>query len=316
MQDYYLTRVSEGSFPQDVGANTDDSIGQVIKNGGLVSESVWPYDANPAEQPPTAVGGATKYLSVTQYQPIAAASWLDGALSALDALQPTLFAMAWYEQFFQDFQSTGVLGGMGGGLAGYHQVFITGSKGSAQLARLRNSWGPTSKPRPDLLPDSVAGDFYVPWSFFTNGVVQELCALVPIGANPSPNPNPPPQGMVVSPGGPYAGVLGQTLTDLHMVAQVTGGVAPYTYKWIIAGYVYGSDNPLTNAAVLAHIGSYTVHCTVMDAQGVVVDAPATTLVVGAAPPPQPQGRTLVGLVGQWSDKTESQIWTAPSAVEV
>jgi hypothetical protein len=201
---------------------------------------------------------------------------------------------------------------MGGGLAGYHQILITGYKAGSQLVRCRNSWGATSPARPDILSDSVAGDFFAPVSFFSNGVVQELVAVMPVGVQPQPQPNPP-SPLILSAGGPYSGAIGATLTSCGLLASVSGGTPPYSWRWLIAGYDYSHSNPLVNEATLKREGQYTCVVTCTDSANNSKDA-STTFTVTAAPPnppppnpPPPQGLTAVHVSATMSDGT-TQRW--------
>src|SRR5262249_8793477 len=215
---YYDERTDEGTFPQDAGAYVADSFDSAIKRGGLVLESVWPYDANPAERPPSAVSTAPRHLYVQGHQPLAASQYIDGILTALDNKQPLALGLTWYQEFFDNYESTGVLNGAPqSAIAGGHQISIKGwVPAQGGLVWCQNSWGAASPARTDLHPDAKAGDVFLPVALFQNGVVDEVRAAVP-----KPLPIPPSETIVVtiSIG---AATAGQPVT----MQATTAGVTP------------------------------------------------------------------------------------------
>lgn len=190
---YYLERVKEGTFPADAGAYPADSFDCVLSNGGLPANDAWPYDASPGEGPPPGLDQQPKYLYISGHQPLAGADFIDGILTALDNRQPLICAFTFYESFYFDYERTAVLNPPSGQIAGGHQVAVVGWVPQYQLVWCRNSWGASSPARTDLAGEAVAGDIFLPASFFQDGTVTEVRAAVPAGVQPSPGPQPGPQ---------------------------------------------------------------------------------------------------------------------------
>ncbi len=197
---YYLERVKEGTFPQDAGAYTADSFDCVLSNGGLPAESDWAYDQNPAEKPPAGLAGKPVHLYITGHQPLAGANFIDGTIAALDNKQPLVLAFSFYQEFFGQYQQTGVLSGSPKGQpVGGHQIAVKGwVPAQGGLIWCQNSWGATSPARTDLHPEAKAGDIFLPIALLQSGVVDEIRAAVGIATpaptpSPTPTPNPQPQ---------------------------------------------------------------------------------------------------------------------------
>lgn len=194
--DYYQSRLKEGTFPKDSGAQIADAFDVAL--AGLPPDSDWPYDANPAGTPPANVnfaGDAAAHNYLAGHQPLAGADFIDGMLTAFDNLQPVSIGLSWLTDFDSDWDTTGILsatptGTARGGhdLTGWGFVPATGSR--EMLIAARNSWGATSPASvAQILDGAQPGDCFIPASLFNNGPIWEVRAAV---GRPQPEPKPLP----------------------------------------------------------------------------------------------------------------------------
>ncbi len=223
---------------------------------------------------------------------MAAADFLDGLLAALDAKQPLLLALDWYQGFFGDYQQSGVLAmHPGDQVAGGHQVAVSGyTSALGGLVRCRNSWGATSPARTDLLPDSIAGDVFIPVAMLSNGVVVEVRAVTP-AVSPTP---PAPEQVTLAIAVPAGGQPGAPVTVQASVQGVTAGdTALVVWNW---GDGTANGAGLTAAHVWQTPGNYSVQAMAVDSQtGAHSAVMAATIAIAApAPGPTPGPLTLLG----------------------
>ena len=232
---YYDERTDEGTFPQDAGAYPADSFDSVLKRGGIVAETIWPYDGNAAEQPPAALAKARKYLYISGHQPLAGANFVDGTIAALDGRQPLIVAFAFYQEFFTEFAQTALLSASPSGQpVGGHQIAIWGwTPAQGGLFCCRNSWGATSPARTDLHPDAKAGDIFLPAALCSNGVVEEIRAAVGVAPQPAPSPTPTPTPVpVCSPCRvPAQAIAQQAINDALALLTVTPNVTGQNFAY-------------------------------------------------------------------------------------
>jgi hypothetical protein len=253
---YYIEREYMGTLPKDSGADVVDEVDAPEKYGGLIVDSVWAYDAKPAEKPPSAASTAAKYTPVAAYQPIAASDFLDGILTALDNNQPVAIGVNWYKGWFTDFENLGYLtaasmdevdGGHALVIKGYVPPCATFPKGAYAV---QNSWGTTSPANASLWADSKAGDVLVPVEIFAEPAAgADAYAAVPYSS---------PATLSVAIYTPTDVTVGQAAAfSASVIGLPTGSVV--AWRWDFGD---GGAASTANAAhVFAQAGSYAVTCT-------------------------------------------------------
>jgi C1A family cysteine protease len=138
---YYNERALEGSTDYDAGASLRDGI-KSLKNDGVCSEALWPYDTKRfAQKPPQRCYTEAKKHTITSYHRI---STLSEMLACLAEGYPFVFGFTVYESF----QSAQVARS---GVAnmpqkkeravGGHAVMAVGFDKTAKRLIVRNSWG-------------------------------------------------------------------------------------------------------------------------------------------------------------------------------
>jgi C1A family cysteine protease len=169
---YYNERSMEGSVSTDSGAQIRDGITSIAKQG-VVPESLWPYDGEPAnsdgtwpaghlaaKRPPLALYSQAQHAEAVKYERVAQDE--DHIKAALAAKLPVVFGFTVYSSFeSQEVAATGqapmpsfddeVLGG--------HCVVCVGYDDAEQRWLCRNSWGEGW---------GKAGYFTMPYAYLTN----------------------------------------------------------------------------------------------------------------------------------------------------
>ncbi|MGH2585200.1 MAG: PKD domain-containing protein [Dehalococcoidia bacterium] len=105
---------------------------------------------------------------------------------------------------------------------------------------------------------------------------------------------PPPPVLVVNPGGPYSGSVGQFITFSGSAAPIPAGTR-VSFFWTFG------DGFNTSGQVVGHTynaaGTYTVTLTVTTGAGQSGSATTTATIIGAAPPPPPTTQPVPLLTG-------------------
>lgn len=284
MWKYYQERLEIGTFPQDSGADVVDEY-DTDKSPGEIADSMWPYDAQPAERPPAAAGAAAKYKPIAGWQPIAASDFRDGILTALDNNQPVSIGLNVWNGWMTAWEQTGIWDqhDMTGGLAGGHAVVIIGwmppNGQYPQGAYLfQNSWGATSPNNSQNHPDCTPGRGLLDAAAF---------ALSQVGgeANAAVGQTQP-AILSLAIAGPSTVQAGQTAAfSATLTGAPAGTIISYTWD-------YGDGSPIdgyqpTASHSYSAAGSYTVTCRAHVASTNASATATFAVSVTAAPTPTP-----------------------------
>lgn len=196
---YYNERAMEGTVGSDSGAQIRDGIKSIAQQG-IVPETEWPYDGDPANSdgswpaghraavaPPAALYAeatgdeATQYARVTQQA--------DQVKAVLAAGDPVVVGFTVYSSFeSEQVAQTGEapMPGPDEQPVGGHCVVVVGYDDATQRFKCRNSWGTGW---------GQAGYFTLPYAYLADGSLASdfwTVKQVRVSVPPSPSPNPVP----------------------------------------------------------------------------------------------------------------------------
>lgn len=243
---YYNERAMEGTVSTDSGAQIRDGIKSIAQQG-VVPESEWPYDGDPAnsdgswpaghlaaKQPPAEMYAEAKGDEAVQYESVTQqADQIKAVLAARDLVVFgfTVFASFESEQVAQTGDAP--MPGAGEQQVGGHCVVAVGYDDATQRFKCRNSWGTGW---------GQAGYFTLPYAYLTDGqlasdfwTLKRVTAAAPVvpPAPPVPTPAPAPEVGMDSADDALAEALGPWLNEAHMLPENRHAVAAVN-AWLAA----------------------------------------------------------------------------------
>ena len=161
---YARTRMTEGSFPADVGAVVADEL-TTLKNFGACLESQLPYTANPTEAPTPECDAAAQAFRIPSFAQVQTSDplYLEAAISGGQAV---VFAM----DIRPSFERTGPDGMVpdpapGEQSLGGHAMLAVGYDRSSGRLTVRNSWSSNwGSGGYCFLPYSLISSFFEAWT--------------------------------------------------------------------------------------------------------------------------------------------------------